>query len=306
LVACGWVEADRRTPIIQTPAEPLPVRQGTAMTWASEVAPALSCKACGRIVIMLASLARPGEWFTRMSASEIGTGMGLHERTVREHLAALTGERPHARHHQAHPLLHGERVAGTAGRGGLRWQFLGESRWAGSLAETYSRAEYRALERQALDLLSQAPLITWRMTADARTEAAKLLVARLHLGYPPAVLLERMTHPSDHADTARTGGGGLIWWRLREYAPLTGYVPSARETYDRTPVRQDCVCGRPFWEPRHITQCPTCRRREAAGISLATEQDAEAREYQRIRGLIPPAPLPILTPDADADALTRL
>ncbi|MDJ0385198.1 hypothetical protein [Streptomyces sp. G-G2] len=126
MVECGWIAKDRRTPIIQTTIDRLPVRGGTPITWATGAA--LSCRTCGRVLLFLATHANPGEWFARMTASEIASALGMTERAVRTHTAALTGRRPHSCHPLEAALLHGQRVPGTAGHGGLQWTFLADGK----------------------------------------------------------------------------------------------------------------------------------------------------------------------------------
>ncbi|MFD3941087.1 hypothetical protein ACFWSP_40145 [Streptomyces sp. NPDC058618] len=282
MVEWAWVAADRRTPIVQAAAAPLPVRTGAPITWATDAA--LSCRTCGRVLLLLASHAAPGDWFTQMSESDMAAALGIAERTLRDHLAALTGTRPHARHTLEAPMLRGERIAETGGRGGLKWVFLDGKARTGSLADDYSAEEYRALRTVALDILAQAPLITAKMTARERTSAAELLIIpRLHLGYPPAVILEAMTEPSDHEETVTSHAYGLIRHRLKKKASGP-YVASAKLTYDRTPVVHDCAdCGLPISAPLHVTHCGDCRRRAAAGLSLDVVEDAEARRLRSLR-----------------------
>jgi biotin operon repressor len=285
MIECGWIAADRRTAIKQGTAAPLPARTGTPLQWATDAA--LSCRTCGRLLLVLATAAAPGEWFTRMSELEIASALGIGERAVRKHIAALTGRRAHATHPMEAAFLHGQRIPGTAGRGGLQWMFLDGKARPGALTDDYSREEFAEMRSVALDVLAQAPLITSGMNARERRSAAELLVCpRLHLGWPPAAILAAMTDPGDHEETVKGHAYGLIRWRLDERAP-GAYVASAALTYDRTPVWHDCTdCRDPFHAPVDVVLCPKCYRRERAGISLDNELDADAREYQRIRGLI--------------------
>ncbi|MEV5887685.1 hypothetical protein AB0L74_34505 [Streptomyces sp. NPDC052020] len=268
LVECGWVAADRRTAIPQTaPAPPPPARSGTPLTWATDAA--LSCRTCGRILLILATAAG-GEWSVVMPEHDLADALGVTGRTVRTHLAALTGRRPHAHHTQAGPLLRGELVPETGGRGGRRFTFLDGQVRPGSSAETYTAEEYSALRVQALDVLAQVPLLTQHLTARERTRAAELLVIpRLHIGYPPAAIAEALVDPTDLQLKVHTSAYGLIKWRLEHRAPLSGYVAPAKETYDPTPRVHDCAdCGLPINAPVSVLYCRTCKQRRAAGISI--------------------------------------
>lgn len=268
LIECGWVAADRRTPIPQPgDAPPAPARPDTPLVWATDAA--LSCKTCGRILLVLATAAGPDQWSVVMPEHELAAALGVTDRTVRTHLAALTGRRPHAHHPQSGPLLRGELVPDTGGRGGLRYVFLDGQVRPGSSAETYTAEEYRALRVQALDVLAQVPLLTAHLTTRERTRAAELLVIpRLHLGYPPAALMEALVDPQDTHLRVHTSAYGLIKWRLEQRAPLSGYVAPAKETYDPTPVVHDCAdCGLPIKAALSVTRCRTCHLRERAGIS---------------------------------------
>ncbi|MFD8147346.1 hypothetical protein [Streptomyces sp. NPDC059708] len=258
-------------------------KRRSPLSWATNLP--ISCRACGRIIVVLASQAGD-DWHVQLTEKEIAGAIGLTERPTREHLAALTGRRLHARHPQEAPFLRGERIAETGGRGGLRWVFLDGKKRDGALVELYTREEYRALRSIALDVLAQAPLLTAKMTARERTGAAELLVIpRLHVGYPPAAVLAAMTRPSDCETTVRGHAFGLIRWRLTQSAPLSGYVATAQEAYNPTPVVRDCAggCGLPIKAPMHITRCADCRRREAAGISIEVAEDAIARRLQSMR-----------------------
>ncbi|MFF4450910.1 hypothetical protein [Streptomyces sp. NPDC001502] len=286
LIECGWVEADGRTPVVPCPATPTTAaaaQRRSPLEWAAGLP--LSCRTCGRIVIVLASQAGD-DWHVQLAEQEIAAALGIAERTVRDHVAALTGRRLHARHAQEAPFLRGERVAETGGRGGLRWVFLDGKRRDGALVELYTPEEYRALRNIALDVLAQAPLLTAKMTARERTGAAELLVIpRLHIGYPPAAVLAAMTYSTDHEETVKGHAFGLIRWRLTQRAPMTGYVALAQEAYDTTPSVRDCAggCGGRFKAPQHITHCADCRRREAAGISIDVADDAIARRLRQMR-----------------------
>ncbi|WP_371594748.1 hypothetical protein [Streptomyces virginiae] len=287
LVSCGWLEANGRTPVVPRPATATTAaasKQRPALKWATDLS--LSCRTCGRLMVALASQAGEGEWFVQLTEAELAAALSIAVRTVRDHVAALTGRRPHANHAQEAPLLRGERLPESKGYGGLRWVFLDGKKRDGSLTELYSKEEYRALRSIALDILAQAPLITAKMTARERTGAAELLlIERLHVGYPPAELLAAMTDPRDNEKTVKGHAYGLIQWRLDQNAPKYAYVAKAQDTFDPTPVWHDCPCGKPIREPAHVTLCKNCQRREAAGISLDVELEAEAREYRRLRGL---------------------
>ncbi|MEU5446143.1 MULTISPECIES: hypothetical protein [Streptomyces] len=269
LVECGWVAADRRTAIPQpgdTP--PPPARPDTPLVWATDAA--LSCRTCGRILLVLATAAGPDQWSVVMPEHELAAALDLTGRTVRTHLAALTGRRPHAHHPQPGPLLRSELVPETGGRGGLRFTFLDGQVQPGSTAETYTAQEYAALRVQALDVLAQVPLLTADLTTRERKRAAELLVIpRLHVGYPPAAIVEALVDPKDTHLRVHTSAYGLIKWRLEQRAPLSGYVAPAKETYDPTPVVHDCAdCGLPIKAPLSVAYCGDCKRRHTAGISL--------------------------------------
>lgn len=269
LVECGWVAADRRTAIPQPGATPPPpARPDTPLVWATDAS--LSCKTCGRILLVLATAAGPDQWSLVMPEHELAAALGVTGRTVRTHLAALTGRRPHTAHPQSGPLLRGELVPETGGRGGLRWTFLDGKVKTGSGAETYTVQEYRALRVQALDVLAQLPLLTKDLTKRERTRAAELLVIpRLHVGYPAAAIIEALFDPADTHLKVHTSAYGLIKWRLAQRAPLSGYVAPAKETYDPTPVVHDCAdCGLPIKSPLSVAYCGDCKRRRAAGISI--------------------------------------
>ncbi|MFJ6701127.1 hypothetical protein ACIQM4_34440 [Streptomyces sp. NPDC091272] len=286
MVECGWLEADGRTPVIPVPATPATAvasEQRSVLRWAADLA--LSCRTCGRLMVVLASQAG-GAWSVQMGQSDIASALGISERRTRDHLAALTGRRPHARHPQSGPLLRGERLPETGGRGGLLWVFLDGVARPGSLAEFYSREEYAELRHTALEILSQVPLITSGMNARERTSAAELLVIpRLHVGYPPAVLLAAITDPGDFEGVVRVHAYGMIRWRLRERCPETGYVATLKETLDTTPVVRDCAggCGRPIKDTLAVTHCVDCRRREAAGITLDVALETDARRLRVMR-----------------------
>ncbi|MGW2587775.1 hypothetical protein ACWCYZ_42065 [Streptomyces virginiae] len=286
LIECGWVEADGRTPVVPRPATPstaAAAKRRSPLQWAAGLP--LSCRTCGRIVIVLATQAGD-DWHAQLTTKELADALGITERPVREHLAALTGRRPHARHHQEAPFLRGERLAETGGRGGLRWVFLDGKRRDGALVDHYTRDEYRGLRNIALDVLAQAPLLTAKMTARERTGAAELLVIpRLHIGYPPAAILAAMTYSTDTAETVKGHAFGLIRWRLDERAPMTGYVALAQEEVSLTPFTRACAggCGSSIRAPRHITHCEDCRLREAAGISIDIADDAIAKRLRQMR-----------------------
>ncbi|MCX4784653.1 hypothetical protein [Streptomyces sp. NBC_01264] len=286
LIECGWLEVDGRTPVEPCPATPTTAaasHRSSPLEWATDLP--LSCRTCGRIMVVLASQAG-GEWHVQLREVEIAAAIGISERVTREHIAALSGRRPHARHALEAPLLRGERIPETGGRGGLQWVFLDGKKREGSLVDLYTPEEYRALRNIALDVLAQAPLITAKMNARERTGAAELLVIpRLHIGYPPAEILDAMTYSTDHEKTVTGHAYGLIRWRLDERAPLTGYVAKAQESYDPTPVVRDCAgrCGGRIKAPKHITHCEDCRLREAAGISIDVVDEFEARRLRALR-----------------------
>lgn len=284
-ISCGWLEADGRTPIkfwpVTTAASS---EQNPSLKWATGLD--LSCRTCGRLMVALAAQAGKGEWSVQQEERELASALSIAGRTLRDHVAALTGSRPHARHAQSGPLLRGERLPETFGHGGLLWVFLDGEVRAGSLAKDYSKAEFLALRNIALGILAQAPLITAKMNARERGSAADLLLCpRLHVGYPPAVILDAMTDPRDHADTVRSSAWGLIRNRLDRKAPKKAYVATAQDTFASTPVWHDCPCGKPIKEPVHVILCKDCQRREAAGISLDVALEAEAREMRAIRGI---------------------
>ncbi|MEV0097360.1 hypothetical protein [Streptomyces sp. NPDC050738] len=289
MVECGWLKEDGRTPIEPLPGTPAATeaaQQQTALRWATNLS--LSCRTCGRLMVVLATQAG-GAWHVQVSEPDLSTALGIAERTTRDHIAALTTRRPHARHPQAGPLLRGERLPDSGGRGGLRWVFLDGKTRAGSLTDSYSPEEYRALRSTALDILAQAPLITSRMTARERTGAAELLIIpRLHVGYPAAAILAAMIDPNDHEGTVRTHAYGLIRWRLAQRAPESGYVAKAQDTYDPTPIVHDCAdCGFPVRAPLHVTLCGDCQRRIAAGLSLDVVEGAEAKRLLARRVPLP-------------------
>ncbi|MEV4928062.1 hypothetical protein [Streptomyces roseoverticillatus] len=267
LAESGLLGPDRRTPTgagLRT-AEPRPALP-SPVEWAATLS--LTCRTCGRLMLVLTTAAGR-EWVTQMSESDLASALGVTGRTVREHMAALTGHRPHARHHLDAPLLRTERIPGTGGRGGLRITLLTGVIRPGSVAEDYSPAEYAELRTRALAVLDQAPVAA-RMTARERVRAAELLIIpRLHTGYPAAAVLAAMTDPTDTPETAHTTAYGLIKHRLLKRAPEGPYVPTAREAYDLRPVVHDCAgCGEPIKAALHITHCRDCRLRERAGISL--------------------------------------
>ncbi|MFG2299177.1 hypothetical protein [Streptomyces sp. NPDC048603] len=269
LVQSGLLEADGRTPT--APPAPAPVQAGEAVVatphdWATTAS--VTCRQCGRLLLILATLAGR-EWSVQVTVDELARALGITDRPTREHLAALTGRRPHRAHTQAGPLLRTERIPGTAGAGGLLVTFLSGRVVPGSEAEFYTPEEYEVLRRRGLALLNQAPVAD-RMNSRERVRAADLLlIPRLHLGYPDAELLASMSSPEDTAETAHTTAYGLIKWRLDRRAPLTAYVPTAQSTYDPTPRMHDCVdCEAPIRAPLHVLRCGDCRRRERAGISI--------------------------------------
>ncbi|MFJ4343634.1 hypothetical protein [Streptomyces sp. NPDC088915] len=295
LVECVWVAADRRTPITgaadaPAPAPAAPAGPTSPLGWATTAG--LSCRTCGRLLVILATAAS-GQWSVQTTESDLAAALDLTGRTVRTHLGALTGRRPHTAPHQiTGPLLRTELVPGTAGRGGMKFVFLTGETALGSAAETYSRAEYAELRDRALKVLAQVT-ITAALPTRERTRAAELLVIpRLHLGYPDAVLVESMSEPGDRAGTAKVTAYGLIKWRLTQRAPLTGYVPAARDAFDPMPVVHDCAdCGDPIHAPRHVEYCADCYRRRRAGISLEIVESAEAARLLAMRADLPPAPV---------------
>ncbi|MER5890749.1 hypothetical protein ABT160_43600 [Streptomyces sp. NPDC001941] len=289
MVECGWLEADGRTPIEPLPAAPDVVqaaRRATPLRWASDLS--LTCRTCGRLMLILATQARD-EWSVQRTMEELATALGRSERITREHVAALTGRRPHAAHPMLGPLLRTERVPESQGRGGLRFVFLGGLTRPGSVAADYSLEEYAELRRTALGVLAQAPLITSGMNADERRSAAELLlIPRLHVGYPPAVLAEGIRRAGDHEGTVTGHAYGLIRWRLDQVAPASGYTPTAQSVQAPERVLHECAdCGNPFRALPDVAHCPGCTRRRAAGISLDVALDAEALEYQAMRVPVP-------------------
>ncbi|MEV6682249.1 hypothetical protein AB0N09_36115 [Streptomyces erythrochromogenes] len=119
LAECGRLEKDRRTPAkVEVASSQWAAR--SPLDWA--VSATLPCRTCARLLLVLATLAK-GQWSVQARAEDIAAALGASERTAREHLAALTGQRPHARP-QTGPLLRAETIPGTAGYGGRLITFL--------------------------------------------------------------------------------------------------------------------------------------------------------------------------------------
>ncbi|MFE6744157.1 hypothetical protein [Streptomyces sp. NPDC057686] len=264
LVECQALGSDGRTPLLlDPPSGPEPIL--TPLDWAARLA--LSCRACGRLLAILASIAGP-DWSAQATVAELAQGIGLTDRPTRAHLDALTGKRPHGRHVLPGPLLRSEVIPGTRKNGGLRYVLLTGPITPGSEIEFYTAQEYAELRSRAYAVLSQAP-VAGLMPAHEKKRAAELLIIpRLHLGYPDGVVLEALASPEDTEKTAHNPYG-LIQWRLGKRAPLTGYVPTIKSAYDPTPRMHDCIdCEKPWKAPLHVQRCPKCELRHRAGISV--------------------------------------
>lgn len=294
-IECGWLEADGRTPVKLPKAARSKAKAAfpPPLEWVADLA--LSCRTCGRLMVVLATNAK-GAWTTQMSESEIARALGVTPQTVRTHIAALTGHRPHVRHPLPGKLLRGEMIPDTGGRGGLLWVFLGGRTITGSAALSYTPAEYAKLRTRALDLLARVEASAPMNGAERRRAAEVLIIERFQLGYTSTALLAAMTEPGDTATTAHTSAYGLIKWRLDVRAPLSGYVPTVPELLDPTPRVQECECGKAFKARLSVTHCGPCRRRVAAGISLEVAEAFPLSEPAPLEAGEPPATYAVWEP----------
>ncbi|MER6257813.1 hypothetical protein ABT224_41500 [Streptomyces sp. NPDC001584] len=275
LVECEALEPDGRTPrLVDTPDVPGAIQ--TPLDWAANLA--LSCRACGRLLAILAAMAGP-DWSARATVADLAQGIGLSDRPTRTHLDALTGVRPHARHMLPGPLLRSEVIPGTRKAGGLRYVLLTGLITPGSGIEFYTPQEYGEQRERGYAILAQVP-IAGRMPAHEKKRAVeKLIIPRLNLNYPDGVILEALASGGDSTETAHNPYG-LIQYRLKTRAPLIGYVPTAKTAYDPTPRMHDCIdCERPWKAPMHVQRCPNCELRHRAGITI------EVAEQWEIAGL---------------------